>query len=188
MSSQLKSNIVLRSATPDDAGLLHRWDRQPHVISATTDNPAAESAFDNVNWSDELAAQDEHSEYLIAALNGRPIGAMQLIDPHLEATHYWGDIESNLRALDIWIGEPDCLGMGYGETIMRLAFKRCFSDPKVTAIVIDPLASNVRAHKFYRRLGFTLIGRRMFDDDDCLVHKLTREDWRRSFPDDADAS
>ena len=52
-----------------------------------------------------------------------------------------------------------------------------FADPAVTAVVIDPLNSNTAAHRFYRRLGFTPEGRRMFDQDDCLVHRLTRETW-----------
>jgi aminoglycoside 6'-N-acetyltransferase len=59
-------------------------------------------------------------EYWIAEIDGRPIGAMQLCDPHREPTHYWGEIEPNLRALDIWIGEPDARGKGYGEMMMRL--------------------------------------------------------------------
>lgn len=177
--------IVLRPATMADVPLFEQWDQQPHVISATTDDPAALQAFEDANWPDELAAQDEYNAYLIAELNGRPIGAMQLIDPHLEKSHYWGDIQPNLRAVDIWIGEPDCLGKGYGETMMRRAFQRCFADPAVTAIVIDPLASNERAHKFYRRLGFKPVGRRTFGDDDCLVHELTREDWLDTFADDA---
>ncbi|MEL6831284.1 MAG: GNAT family N-acetyltransferase, partial [Pseudomonadota bacterium] len=33
-------------------------------------------------------------------------------------------------------------------------------------------------HRFYQRLGFRPIGRRMFEDDDCLVHRLDRADWR----------
>lgn len=185
MLRELKSTITLRSASQADAPLLERWDQQPHVISATTDDPEAESAFEDTEWLDELAATDEYSEHLIAELDGRPIGAMQIIDPHRERTHYWGDIQPNLRAIDIWIGEADCLGKGYGETMMRLAFQRCFADPAVSAIVIDPLASNVRAHKFYRRIGFKSIGPRRFDDDECLVHELKRTDWRSLWPDDA---
>jgi aminoglycoside 6'-N-acetyltransferase len=50
----------------------------------------------------------------------------------------------------------------------------------VTGVVIDPLASNERTHQFYRRLGFNPLGRRMFGDDDCLVHELTRHDWLTS--------
>jgi aminoglycoside 6'-N-acetyltransferase len=48
----------------------------------------------------------------------------------------------------------------------------------VIGIIIDPLASNTRAHKFYERLGFVPVGRRLFhDEDDCLVHELTRTAW-----------
>ena len=103
---------------------------------------------------------------------------MQMCDPHLEPTQYWGEIEPDLRALDIWIGEADARGKGHGEMMMRLAFVRCFSDPLVTAIIIDPLASNARAHKFYQRLGFVPTHRQVFhEEDDCLVHRLTRADW-----------
>ena len=186
MSKPINPRIVLRSATLADVPLLEHWNRQPQVISATTDDPAAEVAFEGTSMADELASQDEHNQYLIAELDGRPIGAMQMIDPHLEHSHYWGEISPNLRALDIWIGEPDCLGKGYGETMMRLAFRLCFADSAVTAIVIDPLASNLRAQKFYRRLGFKPVGHRRFGDDDCLVHELTREDWRTRFRDDAE--
>ena len=184
MSRPLNSSIVLRSATSADVPLLEHWNRQPHVISATTDDQTAEVAFEGTSMADELASQDEYNQYFIAELDGRPIGAMQLIDPHLERSHYWGEISPNLRALDIWIGEPDCLGKGYGETMMRLAFQLCFADSAVTAIVIDPLASNVRAHEFYQRIGFKPVGLRNFDDDECLVHELTRGDWCARFNDD----
>lgn len=188
MPKSLNTGISLRPASLADVPLLEHWDRQPQVIAAVTDDPDADSAFDGVTWPDEIAAQNEHSEYRIAELNGRPIGAMQIIDPQLEATHYWGEMQANLRALDIWIGEADCLGKGYGETMMRLAFQLCFENPAVTAIVIDPLNSNTRAHKFYRRLGFRPVEPRMFGDSDCLVHELTRQDWCACFPDDGDAT
>ena len=178
MAGATNSSIALRRATLADVLQLERWDRQPHVIAAITDDPSADKAFEDANWVDEIAAQGAYSEYRIAELNDRPIGAMQIIDPHNEPTHYWGDIEPNLRALDIWIGEPDCLGKGYGSTMMHLAFELCFADSSVTAIVIDPLTSNTRAHRFYRRLGFKPEGRRLFGNDDCLVHRLTRADWQ----------
>jgi aminoglycoside 6'-N-acetyltransferase len=125
--------------------------------------------------------QSDVYRYYIAELEGRPIGAMLIIDPHLEPTHYWGEIEPNLRAVDIWIGAAADRESGYGEQMMQLAFQRCFEEPKVTAILIDPLNSNTRAHRFYQRLGFEPVGRRTFGDDDCLVHRLTRAEWRRRF-------
>ncbi len=173
--------LVLRVATHTDIPTLQRWDLDPTVISSTTDDPDVSVAFGEENdWNENIALhQDDVWEHWIAELDGEPIGAMQMIDPHREPTHYWGDIEPGLRALDIWIGEPDARGKGYGEQMMRMAFARCFADPAVTAIVIDPLNSNERAHIFYQRLGFRPTHRQVFnDEDDCLVHKLTRDDWR----------
>lgn len=171
------ARVTLRPATPADVVWLERWDDDADVIACTTDDPNATVAFAGTDWAEELAAQNEHSQYLIGEADGRPIGAMQIIDPRLEPTHYWGEIAPNLRAIDIWIGAPEDRGKGFGREMMRLALELCFVDPSVTGIVIDPLASNVRAHAFYRRLGFKPVGRRRFGDDDCLVHELTRRDW-----------
>jgi aminoglycoside 6'-N-acetyltransferase len=176
-------SILVRPATTADIPLLKAWDREPHVIAATTDDKEADEAHEGVTWEDEIAMQSDVYRYYIAELDGRPIGAMQIIDPHREPTHYWGEIESDLRALDIWIGPADMLGQGHGEAMMRQAIAQCFADPAVTAIMIDPLASNLRAHAFYQRLGFKPEGVRIFlEEDECLVHRLTRVDWRMHNP------
>jgi len=169
--------VVLRPAIPTDVVWLELWDDDPAVIACSTDDPNATMAFEGIDWAEELAMQSEFYEYFIAELDGRPIGAMQICDPHNESTHYWGEIAPNLRAIDIWIGAAADRGKGHGAAMMRLALRRCFADPRVTAIVIDPLASNTRAHAFYRRLGFKPVGRRTFGEDDCLIHELTRHDW-----------
>ncbi len=169
--------LRLRPATLDDADLLASWDLEPHVIACSTDDPEAQMAFGGIDWREELAEQSGTSFYRIAEVAGRPIGVMQIIDPHLEPTHYWGEIEPGLRAIDIWIGPGDALGRGHGTEMMRQAIEGCFADPQVQGIVIDPLNSNTDAHRFYQRLGFRPEGRRMFGDDDCLVHRLSRKDW-----------
>jgi aminoglycoside 6'-N-acetyltransferase len=130
--------LKLRPAAIEDLPLLKRWDSQPHVIAATGDN-------DFFDWETELPRSVDWRELLIAELDGRPIGFVQIIDPAREETHYWGDAEENLRAIDIWIGEAADLGKGYGTQMMRLALERCFSDQAVTAVLIDPLLSNVCA-------------------------------------------
>lgn len=161
--------ITLRSATPDDVELLRYWDEQPHVIASDPDS--------DWEWEIELLRSPDWREQLIAELDGRPIGCIQIIDPAREDSHYWGDIAPNLRAIDIWIGEASELGKGYGTQMMQLSLARCFADPAVTAVLIDPLASNTRAHRFYERLGFEFVEQRRFDADDCFVYHLTRETW-----------
>lgn len=163
------SPITLRAATVADVDLLRHWDAQPHVIAADPN--------DDWGWGTELSHNPTWREQLIAELEGRPIGFIQIIDPAREDSHYWGDVPENLRAIDIWIGEAADLGQGYGTTMMRLALDRCFADPAVTAVLIDPLASNTRAHRFYERLGFKFLEHRRFGDDDCHVYHLTRAAW-----------
>ena len=163
--------ITLRDVNPDDLELLRHWDEQPHVKAAIGEDD------DDWLWEEELQRSPEWRAFLIAELESRPIGFMQIIDPLLEDSHYWGEVEPNLRGLDIWIGEADALGQGYGTQMMQLAFERCFADPAVTAILIDPLKSNTRAHQFYERLGFEFVEERCFDTETCRVYQLRREVW-----------
>jgi aminoglycoside 6'-N-acetyltransferase len=161
----------LRPATRADLALLRVWDRKPHVIAAT-------GADDFFPWERELPRSVPWRELLIAEDAGRPIGMLQIIDPAEEETHYWGEIAPNLRAIDIWIGEEGDLGRGYGTEMMRLALQRCFADPAVTAVLVDPLAANVSALRFYERMGFRPVERRMFGEDDCLVMQVTGDVWK----------
>ncbi len=161
--------IHLRHADINDLGLVKHWDEQQHVIDADPD--------DDWDWEYELKRFPSWREQLIAELNGRPIGFIQIIDPALEETHYWGDVQKNLRAIDIWIGEKEDLGKGYGTIMMKLAFEKCFKHEQVKAILIDPLVSNVNAIRFYQRLGFKFVEKRRFEDVDCLVYRLSREYW-----------
>ena len=174
------ATLNIRVATQADVPTLERWDADADVIACASDDPNAVQAFAGAVWCDEIAANSDRSCYYIAERDGRPIGAMQVIDPYREPTHYWGEIEENLRAIDIWIGDGADRNKGYGAVMMGAVVDACLADPAIGAIIIDPLKSNTDAHRLYRRLGFKAIGRRLFNSqDDCLVHRLERADWRK---------
>jgi aminoglycoside 6'-N-acetyltransferase len=177
VSPPASPGITLRPATLADAPTLAAWDREPHVIACSNDDPEAAVAFGS-DWAEEVTNSAYELTYLIAEVDGRPVGAMAVCDPHTEPSHYWGDIEPGLRAIDIWIGPPEWLGRGVGTQMMTRMIDRCFAEAGVTAVIIDPLNSNTAAQRFYRRLGFVEVGRRMFDQDDCLVMRLEKTDWQ----------
>lgn len=162
--------ITLRPATIDDLELLRYWDTQLHVIACDPD--------EDWEWETDLNQTSEWVERLMAEKDGEPIGFLQIIDPLNEETHYWGDVEPNKRAIDIWIGEEVNLNRGYGTRMMQLAIERCFENPDVTGILIDPLATNTKAHRFYERLGFTFIEERVFNGDRCFVYELKRTGYQ----------
>jgi len=158
--------IRLRRATLHDLPLLRGWDEDPDVVSSDPN--------DDWHWEEELARVSDWREPLIAEEDGRPVGFLDIIDPFAEPSRYWGEVPPGLRAIDIWIGAADDRGRGLGTEMMRQAIAKCFARADVTAIVIDPLASNVRAIRFYERLGFKPVERRRFGEDDCLVMRLER--------------
>lgn len=168
--SQPEGRLALRPATRADVALLRRWDEEPHVVASDPN--------DDWQWESELGRAVDWREQLVAEVDGRPIGFVQIIDPRREDSHYWGEVPAGLRALDLWIGEADELGKGYGTRMMALALERCFAEPTVTAVLIDPLESNTRAHRFYERMGFRFVERRRFGDDACFVYRLDRARWR----------
>jgi aminoglycoside 6'-N-acetyltransferase len=164
--------MELRPATLDDLDLLRRWNEQPHL--------AAAGINDEWVWEVELGRSHGWREQLIAEVDGRPVGFIQIIDPALEESRYWGDVPPGLRAIDIWIGEAADLRKGHGTEMMRLALTRCFEDQEVSAVLLDPLISNVRAHRFYERLGFQFVERRRFGEDECCVYRLERSRYTPS--------
>jgi aminoglycoside 6'-N-acetyltransferase len=161
----------LRPAAPTDLALLRRWDEQPHVIASDPN--------DDWGWELELGRSPDWREQLIAEVDGRPVGFVQIIDPAREDSRYWGDVPADLRAIDLWIGAAADLGKGYGTQMLQLALARCFADPAVSAVLIDPLATNTRAHRLYERLGFRFVERRRFGADDCCVYRLERGEYER---------
>lgn len=160
------SLLCFRAAMPADVPLLRYWDEQPHTIASDPN--------DDWQWETELQRSPTWREMIIAEQDGKPLGFIQIIDPKYEDTHYWGDVPQNLRAIDIWIGEAHHLGQGYGTEMMRWAISRCFENEAIEAILIDPLTSNTKAHRFYERLGFVFMEARRFGEDDCLVYRLDR--------------
>lgn len=161
--------LRLRPAAPVDRPVLEEWDRDPDVAASSGED-------DTFDWEHELPRSVPWRELLIAELDGEPVGFIQIIDPSAEETHYWGDAPPHLRAIDIWIGSPRHRGRGVGTEMMRQALDRCFADPSVEAVLIDPLVRNVRAIRFYERLGFRHVEVRWFDEDECAVMRIDRAD------------
>ena len=162
-------SVILRAATIDDSYLLKNWDLDEAVEYSGGDD-------DSYDWDYELPRNVAWREFLIAEVDAVPIGMIVLIDALREESHYWGqDVPADSWAIDIWIGDQEHRSKGYGALMMQQALQRCFVNHGASLVLIDPLQSNHRAIKFYRRVGFTDVGPRQFENDDCLVMSMTRD-------------
>lgn len=164
--------IYLRPAAKSDVPVLKEWDRQLHVLNARNlMEPEPETEW---NWEVEIIRAPPWRELLIGDVDSRPVAFLQIIDPKEEDTHYWGDAPPGQRAIDIWIGDKQDIGKGYGTVMMQLALDKCFADEAVQQVVIDPLEENIRAHRFYEKLGFTFVELGTFGEDRCAVYSMDR--------------
>ncbi len=167
------TTITLRPATRADIPRLKAWDEQPHVRFSDPDC-GDDSGWE---WDDEIEAGWPGFWHFVAEADGAPIGFVQVINPFEEPSQYWGPMGEGFRAIDIWIGPSEWLGRGAGTQMMRLALDFCFAQPAVHTVLIDPIADNTAAHRFYQRCGFEFAGRRQFGASDCFVFQLTRDAW-----------
>ena len=154
--------------------MLKAWDEEPHVQFSDPKDGGG-SGWD---WEDQIEAGWAGFEELIAELNGVPFGFVQIMDPERDPFDYWPEKDPGFRAIDLWIGPAEHLGKGYGTQMMRLALARCFAEPSVHTVLIDPLQRNERAIRFYRRIGFSFLETRVFGDDVCDVHRITRDTFQ----------
>ncbi len=163
-------DIQLRPARLSDLELIDYWDHKPHVLEAI-----GEDEYEYDDWMEkQLKNPSDYVWLYIAELDGRPIGLIQIVDPANEETHYWGEIDEGYRAMDIWIGEEDDLGKGYGSKMMKLALEKCFEEDNVNAVLVDPLLENKKAHNFYIKNGFEFLRNQEFEDDECAVFIYNR--------------
>ncbi|HCH24753.1 MAG TPA: GNAT family N-acetyltransferase [Oceanospirillaceae bacterium] len=161
--------LHLRQACLADAARLTYWHTLPHLVASLGD--------DDWQWQQELSQVYPWRQQIMAELDGKTFGYIEIIDPARETHQYWGDCGTGLRAIDIWIGVPELLNQGYGSQMMHMALARCFAVAEVRGVLLDPLVSNDGAHRFYQRLGFVNQGERHFGDDLCYVYYLSRKDW-----------
>lgn len=161
--------MILRDATIDDLDTLQWWDEQAHII---------EAGPPTYKWARELKRKPEWREQLIAEQQDEAIGFVQILDPSGDPNQYWGNnVSRKMRAIQIWIGESYNLNRGYGSTIMNMVLERCFDDDMVNELVVDPLSTNAKAHRFYTRLGFKYMETKKFGEDLCYVMKLKRASY-----------
>jgi putative acetyltransferase len=128
--------VVRRSIRQDGPHVFEIWRR---AVDATHDFLSAEDRRDiEVSVSEFLPKADL---WLASQGHGSAVGFMMLSGAHMDALFV----------------HPDYHGIGVGRALVEHARRRCL------VLTTDVNEQNEQAVGFYRRLGFTCIGRSAFD-------------------------
>ena len=130
-----------------DLPLIARWLDAPHVREWWGD-PQAELA----NITAHL--DDPQVDPYRVDLADRPIAYLQCYRVWPNPPAAFRDQPCGACGIDLFIGEPDCLGRGLGRAMIRQFVAWLFAVTDAPCVIIDPDPANRRAIRSYEKAAF----------------------------------
>jgi RimJ/RimL family protein N-acetyltransferase len=165
--------VILRALERDDLKRLHELNQNVDLVllGDAEWSPIPLAAFEKA--FEKRLEDHEHTKFAIEA-DGKLIGDMQL---------QMRDRRSRVAGVGIGIYDPDYVGKGYGREAMALFIDWAFRIQNYTRLWLSVWATNERAIRCYRAVGFVEEGRlrrQMFVNGeyvDEVLMGLLREEW-----------
>ncbi|MFG2078131.1 GNAT family N-acetyltransferase [Nonomuraea maritima] len=143
--------VRLRPLEPSDAEAHYRWNHDPDVVQWLAHSyPVSREVF-VAEYADRAKNSYERTVLGVETLAGnRLIGLVVLSG---------AEPETGGAELDIYIGEKDCWGKGYGTEATRLICRYGFDAMRLHRIELWVADENAAAIRVYRKVGFVEEGR-----------------------------
>ena len=146
--------ITFRELTFDDIKLLHKWLNTDVIKEFYT--KLSNSLEEVKERYGPLVRKEKPTDAYIIQIDGQDIGYIStyLIANYPRAMAGF-NADEHSAALDLYIGEKDYIGKGYGKYIISEFLKQIiFSNKLVDNCILVPDATNIRAIKTYEEVGF----------------------------------
>lgn len=140
----------LRKPERSDVDALYIIKNDPEIASMLTGFSTGYSKSDLEGWVEFHRSAKDEALFVIADANDRAIGHVGL---------YQIDHRVRSAAFGILIGDRSAWGKGLGRACTRFAIEYGFDELNLRRIQLEVLATNDRAVKLYRSLGFVEEGR-----------------------------
>jgi RimJ/RimL family protein N-acetyltransferase len=143
--------VRLRAMEPADAETLWRWHNDPDVTRWLDFAYPESLAQIRQRFAERPRGGYDKLLLMIETLDtGRLIGVTMLRD---------AEPENGRAELDIYLGEKDCWGQGYGTDAVRTICRCGFDQMRLHLIALWVVADNARAIRCYEKAGFVQDGR-----------------------------
>ena len=160
-------DVALTALSRADLPLIEGWLAAPHVARwwGPADNSLARIA---AHLDDALAPP------FLARARGRPVGYLQVY--HANPEPFWAghELPRETFGLDLFIGDVEVLGHGWGPRLIAVALRRLFAMPEVARVQIDPAPDNESAIRAYAKAGFREAGWIVTPDGPALYMTVER--------------
>ena len=148
------NNVTFKLLEYSDIPIMHRWFNMPHVQTFYSLKTWAEhEIFDKLK---PYITGKKPVTGLIIFMDNKPIGYLQ----YYKVKDYpWpnqtlsDEVIENAAGMDLFIGEPEMIGHGMGQTIISQCLQTIIW-PRFKYCIVDPDIQNHNAIKCYQKLKF----------------------------------
>lgn len=139
---------------PSEYALLARWLSDERVLEwyGGRDDPCDEAAA-REHYGPRVRGEEDIPQWFLE-LDGQPIGHAQTYRVGIDDQDARVElVPPDTGAIDIFIGEPELWGRGYGTRFLRLLIDHLLASG-CPSVSIDPHLVNTRAIRTYEKAGF----------------------------------
>lgn len=164
-AGMIKSILSFRPIEEADFPLLYQWVHTPHVKKWWYPDALEWDLFVE-KYRKKLHSDSQWGFIVYCGIH--PIGYIQYYDASKIADAFGNCDPVGTYGMDLYIGDLEFIGKGYGTQILREFMKKITEERSVTKFVIDPHAANRAAIKTYEKVGF----KRLYEVDQPLYGRI----------------
>jgi RimJ/RimL family protein N-acetyltransferase len=162
-------NITFKPLEESDFSSIESWLQEPHVKKTWGDERWEES-YEKYLFR---ISSDSIKQFIIQD-DDSSIGYIQYYWASRVGDGWWEGVDSNTVGFDLYIGNTNYLGKGYGKAVLKNFIEMLFKDPDVKRIIADPTPTNEKIINLLKKLGFASTGIIQTPDGEALFMELKR--------------
>lgn len=144
----MQNIISFKSFSTSDIKQIYDWTQQPHVKKWWQD-PEDWLEFKQ-KFEDKL--QSPYRACFIIYIENKAVGYIQTYQANKFPE--WTNQPDGTYGMDLFIGDPEFIGKGYGTQIVAKFVEELFKLPEIKRIIINPDVNNIAAVRAYEKAGF----------------------------------
>ena len=144
----METRYGIRPVLEADLAILGGWRSRPHV-ARWWGAPDVEPEGDKLRGGRVAMWIAEHGPRPFAFIQDYAVGDW--------SPHHFDFLPPGSRGMDIYIGEPEMIGVGHGSRLLRQHADRLLS-LGAPAVGVDPHPDNLAAVRAFERAGFSIVG------------------------------
>lgn len=137
--------VTLKPLSHDDFIIVTNWNYDPIVTEFFSEREKPELEHQLKWFRNQIEATDKKKYIIICNKKKTKIGLVSLMKI---------DLLNHNCEIGITIGDTNYWGKPHAKEAIKLILKHCFSDLKLNIVYLTVFENNIRAIKFFKKIGF----------------------------------